>query len=244
MFARLQPLIERAELVGCSGPPGNSGGVDLDDANASLQSQQRLYEFVSWGKNGACRGDQAHPLQYPALANPADVTGGDWFVPMSDSINPGAASERHLVQRMLAGEQAAFESFFSAHAGRLASFAARRSALDAAALEDVVQQTMIKAVRNLDGFRGESTLHTWLCQICRNVLADIRRKAGRQPRVDSLEATMEKSAALPVQLIDYRDPLDDCADDSTRAAIRQMINALPPALQPGAGTEVWRRIAH
>ncbi|MEJ0100758.1 MAG: sigma-70 family RNA polymerase sigma factor [Pseudomonadota bacterium] len=150
------------------------------------------------------------------------------LLPMGDSTNPDAASDQDLVRRMLSGEQAAFDAFFGAHAARLAAFASRRSALDAAALEDVVQQSLIKAIRNLAQFRGESTLHTWLCQICRNVLADIRRKADRQPRVESLEAAMEKSAALPVQLIDYRDPLEACADDSTRAAIRRTINALPP----------------
>ncbi len=150
------------------------------------------------------------------------------LAPMGDSTNAcGAASDQELVRRMLSGEQAAFDTFFIAHATRLAGFASRRSALDAATLEDVVQQTLIKAIRNLGQFRGESTLHTWLCQICRNVLADIRRKAERQPPVQSLEATMERSAALPVQLIDYRDPLDACADDSTRAAIRRTINALP-----------------
>jgi RNA polymerase sigma-70 factor (ECF subfamily) len=138
-------------------------------------------------------------------------------------------NEVDLVERMLAGEQSAFDCFFNGHAARLASFASRRCALDSAALEDVVQQTMINAIRNLDRFRGESTLFTWLCQICRNVLADIRRKASRQPIVDSLESIAAGgSAAMPVQLIDYRDPLDACSADSHRGDIRSTVNELPP----------------
>ncbi len=138
-------------------------------------------------------------------------------------------NELELVERMLAGEQAAFDCFFNGNAARLATFAARRCALDSSAVEDVVQQTMINAIRNLRGFRGESTLFTWLCQICRHVLADIRRKAARQPAVDSLDAlAVNKSASLPVQLIDYRDPLDACSSDSLRAAIRKAVNDLPP----------------
>ena len=96
-----------------------------------------------------------------------------------------------------------------AYAARLGAFAARRSPLDAAALEDVVQVTMIKALRGLRSFRGGSSLFTWLCQICRNHLADLRRKAERQPGTQSLEQLeSNKSSKALAELIDYRDPLD------------------------------------
>src|SRR5687767_11158910 len=88
---------------------------------------------------------------------------------------------------MLRGEQRAFDEFFDAFAPRLGAFAARRSSLDAAALEDVVQVTMINAIRGLATFRGGSALFTWLCQICRNQLADARRKFERQPKSQSLD---------------------------------------------------------
>jgi RNA polymerase sigma-70 factor (ECF subfamily) len=138
--------------------------------------------------------------------------------------------EQDLVERMRRGEQSAFDQFFDAYASRLAAFAARRSPLDAAALEDVVQVTMINAIRGLAGFRGGSALFTWLCQICRNHLADIRRKAARQPKVESLEA-MEQSKPLAevIELTDFRDPLDDCIEDSTRGAVRRVVNQLPAA---------------
>lgn len=137
--------------------------------------------------------------------------------------------EQELLTRMQAGDQRAFGQFFDAYAGRLAAFAARRSPLDASALEDIVQQTLINAMRNLAQFRGDATIFTWLCQICRNLLADARRKAARQPEVASLDAMVEaRPSAIPVQLLDYRDPLDECAADSTRSAVRRSVNALPP----------------
>jgi RNA polymerase sigma-70 factor (ECF subfamily) len=136
--------------------------------------------------------------------------------------------ERDLVDRMRRGEQQAFDHFFAAYAGRLAAFAARRCSLDAAALEDVVQVTMINAMRGLGGFRGGSALFTWLCQICRNHLADITRKAQRQPAVKSLDAMVEgRQTAEVVELTDFRDPLDECADDAARGAVRRAINRLP-----------------
>jgi RNA polymerase sigma-70 factor (ECF subfamily) len=136
--------------------------------------------------------------------------------------------EQDLIHRMRRGEQRAFDLFFEAYAARLVAFAARRSALDAAALEDVVQMTMINAMRGLAGFRGGSSLFTWLCQICRNHLADARRKAARQPKVESLDAmTEERPLAKVVQLTDFRDPLDECAADDDRSAVRRAINRLP-----------------
>lgn len=136
--------------------------------------------------------------------------------------------ERDLITRMRRGEQRAFDKFFDAYAERLGSFAARRSALDAAAIEDVVQMTMINAMRSLESFRGESSLFTWLCQICRNQLADARRKAARQPPMQSFEQlSEEKPLAKVVQLTDFRDPLDECAADDDRGSVRRALNKLP-----------------
>lgn len=137
--------------------------------------------------------------------------------------------EQDLIIRMRRGEQRAFDQFFDAYAARLGAFAARRSALDSAGLEDVVQMTMINAMRGLAAFRGGSSLFTWLCQICRNHLADARRKAARQPAMKSLEEFGgEKPLAKVVQLTDFRDPLDECVTDDERGAVRRAINRLPP----------------
>jgi RNA polymerase sigma-70 factor (ECF subfamily) len=136
--------------------------------------------------------------------------------------------ETDLVQRMLRGDQRAFDEFFDSYAARIAAFASRRSSLDAAPLEDVVQLTLINAVRSLGTFRGGSSLFTWLCQICRNQLIDARRKADRQPRSESLEElSKRRPAAEIVELVNYRDPLEECTEDSNRDAVRRTINRLP-----------------
>src|ERR1700680_1269797 len=91
--------------------------------------------------------------------------------------------------RMRAGEQRAFHEFFNSSAPRLLAFLARRSGLDTASLEDIVQNTLIKAVRNLASYRGEAALFTWLTQICHRELADVHRKATRRPAHVSLDET-------------------------------------------------------
>lgn len=138
------------------------------------------------------------------------------------------SDEQDLVNRMRRGEQRAFDQFFDRYAARVGAFIARRSAFDAAGIEDVVQMTMINAMRGLANFRGGASLFTWLCQISRNHLADARRKAARQPVMQSLdELADERPLATVVQLTDFRDPLDECASESDRGAVRRAINRLP-----------------
>ena len=48
---------------------------------------------------------------------------------------------------------------------------------DRTAAEDVVQETFLKAFRNLDSFRGESSEKTWLIKIAMNSCRDYRRSA-------------------------------------------------------------------
>jgi RNA polymerase sigma-70 factor (ECF subfamily) len=137
--------------------------------------------------------------------------------------------EHELVSKMRRGDRRAFNEFFDTYVPRLTSFASRRSSLDSAAIEDVVQQTMINAMRNLDGFRGGSSLFTWLCKICRNLLVDARRHAARLPNITSIEdLSAERPLATVVELTDFRDPLDECEVDSTRGAVRRIVNRLPP----------------
>ncbi|HTG75530.1 MAG TPA: RNA polymerase sigma factor, partial [Steroidobacteraceae bacterium] len=63
---------------------------------------------------------------------------------------------------------------------RLYRFALPRLSRDEDLAKDVVQATLIKALRGLAGFRGDSALFTWLCQICRREIVDQLRKLRRR----------------------------------------------------------------
>lgn len=75
-------------------------------------------------------------------------------------------TDRLLVRRLLAGDERAFDEFFADYFPRLFRFAVARLRDDDAA-EDVVQATLMQAVRKLHTWRGEAALFTWLCTICR-----------------------------------------------------------------------------
>lgn len=137
-------------------------------------------------------------------------------------------ADRILVSRMLAGEQRAFDEFFNASASRLAAFVSRRSGLDPASVEDIVQNTLIKAVRSLASYRGEAALFTWVTEICRHELADARRKAARRPAHDSLDEP--DAVAFPVPQLwvpEHREPAAEAEAQRQRKAVVQALNDLP-----------------
>ena len=80
-------------------------------------------------------------------------------------------TDRRLVRRLLRKDPRAFEEFFSANFGHLFRFCATRVPYPDQC-EDIVQETLVKAVTKLHTYRGEAALFTWLCGICRNEIAD------------------------------------------------------------------------
>lgn len=136
--------------------------------------------------------------------------------------------ERELMGGIRRGDRLAFNELFNSYVPRLSAFAMRNSSLDPAAVEDIVQMTMINAMRNLDSYRGDAALFTWLCAICRNHLVDVSRAALRRPVVQSIdELTPERPYSTVAALSDSRDPLDECEADCIRRSVRRIVNTLP-----------------
>ena len=111
------------------------------------------------------------------------------------------AADLELVQRCRQGEPAAYEELYRAHSARLYSLLLRMlgGAEDA---EDLLQEVFLQAYRKLDGFRGESSLGTWLYRLAVNQCLDYLR--GRQNRMAKATASLddddaaEPAAAQPV----------------------------------------------
>ena len=92
------------------------------------------------------------------------------------------SEEKLLIQRMLGGDEQAFEAFFNAYFPRVYRFALPRLNRDVEAAREVVQATLAKAMRRIGDFRGESALFTWICQICRREVVDYIRSRRRHVR--------------------------------------------------------------
>src|SRR5262245_54764992 len=103
--------------------------------------------------------------------------------------------DQTLARRALRGDDQAFSELFAIYFPRLFRRALRRVA-DEDAAEDIVQATLIKAMRSLASWRGEASLFTWLCTICRREVHDYWQRVGRHPEVAPIDDAPEVRAAL------------------------------------------------
>ena len=131
--------------------------------------------------------------------------------PMSGQPPTARVSDKALVRRLLSGDEAAFRHFFDGHFPRLYRFALKRTDGDHDAAEEIVQKTLIAAMRKLHGYRGEATLFTWLCAICRREAAAWRVARGRHaammlpedaPEIRQQLAALAAMAAQPDEAFD------------------------------------------
>ncbi|MEO7385631.1 MAG: RNA polymerase sigma factor [Gammaproteobacteria bacterium] len=135
-----------------------------------------------------------------------------------------------LVQRMLAGNERAFTAFFDDYFPRVYRFALPRLNNDADAAAEVVQATLVKAMRKLRDFRGEASLFTWVCQICRHEVVDyLRRESRHADKVVRIDDSPEVRAAVdaiagPV----IEEPASRYSQAEVRQLVRTILDRLPP----------------
>lgn len=139
------------------------------------------------------------------------------------------ASERELVRAMLAGEERAFNAFFTAYFPRVYRFALPRLGGDAEAGKEVVQATLVKAVKNLASFRGEAALFSWVCQICRRQIVDyLRANKRHRDRVVLIDDSPEMRAALEaIEAPREDEPLRRYDSAETRRLVKSVLDRLP-----------------
>jgi RNA polymerase sigma-70 factor (ECF subfamily) len=129
---------------------------------------------------------------------------------------------------MRAGEQRAFNEFFLANVPRLLAFTTRYSRLDSASVEDIVQNTLVKAMRNLNTYRAEASLYTWLTQICLYELVDNTRKMARRPAHVSLHDIEDLWRVLgQLRVPAHQEPAAEVETELRRAAVLNTLQSLP-----------------
>jgi RNA polymerase sigma-70 factor (ECF subfamily) len=137
--------------------------------------------------------------------------------------------DRQLVDRMLAGEERAFVTFFETYFPRVYRFALPRVRRNEDAAKDIVQATLIKAMRKLGDWRGDAALFTWLCQICRREIADhVRSQRRRDEKVVLIEDSEEVRAALEsIEAPASYDPLRRADGAELQRLVHAVLDRLP-----------------
>jgi len=105
--------------------------------------------------------------------------------------------DRKLVDRLVKGDERAFDFFVDEYYPRLYRFAYSRLGRDADAAQDIVQSTFSNVIRKIGSYRGEAALFTWLCSFCRFEIAAYWKKQGkRTSEVELVEDSQHARAAL------------------------------------------------
>ena len=103
-----------------------------------------------------------------------------------------SVNDTQLITRVVAGDAAAERELYETYVDRIYRLAFRLAGEDALA-RDFTQATFIRAFEKIGGFRGDSSLSTWLHSIGVSVALNGLRKTKRQR---SREAPMEEGLTI------------------------------------------------
>jgi|SRR5688500_6454757 len=126
-------------------------------------------------------------------------------------------SDLDLVERWKSGDERAATAIVERHAPALARYASSLGARED--IEELVQDTFVRAFGAIDSFRGESSLRTWLFTIQRRLVLDRARAYKR------------KGIRLPIDeadIVTSGDALGDMVASETERRILAAVSRLSP----------------
>ena len=135
--------------------------------------------------------------------------------------------DRKLAKRMLRGDDRAITEFCNYYIPKLYRFACSRlpNSYDA---DDVVQVVVANAARRIETYRGEATLLTWLCQICRREISKHLAAQAKHQNVVSLTEDDDAASTvenLPASAMDQPDSVTGRVE--TISEIQGVLDQLP-----------------
>jgi RNA polymerase sigma factor (sigma-70 family) len=153
------------------------------EGNRTVLLVARTWTIVMW-PNWLCAGGTIRE----AVAVTTRV------IPRSAGVTGDAEDDLRLLRAGQTGDREALAALFTRH--ETALFRVCRGVLNNATdAEDAVQETLLRALRALskpDGFRGQSSVKTWLYRIAVNVCLDWKRQ--HRPSVPLEEAWLNTAA--------------------------------------------------
>lgn len=141
-----------------------------------------------------------------------------------------------LVQRTLAGDQRAFEMLVVKYQRRVERLIGRM-VRDTDLVQDIAQETFIRAYRALGQFRGEAQFYTWLYRIAVNTAKKQLMELKRDPVVlmSTLKSADDDETSgveheLNAQVADAETPEAVLASKEIAEAVNAAMEALPKEL--------------
>ena len=139
-----------------------------------------------------------------------------------------------LVERTIAGDQGAFELLVIKYQRRIQRLIGRM-VRDVDLVEDIAQETFIRAYRALPQFRGESAFYTWLYRIAVNTakkaLGELKRDLLVTESARASQDEDDETSAVENELTDGETPESLLASREVAAAVNEAVLALSEDLR-------------
>lgn len=149
------------------------------------------------------------------------------------SQQTSADSDVLLVERAVAGDKIAFELLVIKYQRRIQRLIARM-VRDAGLVEDIAQETFIRAYKALPQFRGEAQFYTWLYRIAVNTAKKFLMELRRDPLVTQAAFAgsdeEDETSAGRSEPITQEGPESVMAAKEIAAALNAAVEALPDDL--------------
>jgi len=157
---------------------------------------------------------------------------------MTDEVNasPGDQamdSDAMLVERTVAGDQKAFELLVIKYQRRIQRLIGRM-VRDVDLIEDIAQETFIRAYRALAQFRGEAQFYTWLYRIAVNTAKKALMDLKRNPTVSENSFKLgddDETSQLENELTSSETPEAVLASKEIAEMVNAAMDALPEELR-------------
>jgi len=135
-------------------------------------------------------------------------------------------NDTELIAQALSGNNRAFETLYRNHYTQIYGVLAQRTA-DRDTVDDLVQNTFMRAFRSLHTFKGNAAFSTWLTQIALNVYrSHLRSKQARQNWIYETEDP-EQVTGVVREAIRHENPEKTVQEKERAELIRRGIMTLP-----------------
>ena len=138
--------------------------------------------------------------------------------------------DQALVERVQKGDKKAFDILVLKYQQRVMNILSR-FVRDPSEVQDLAQETFIKAYRALATFRGDSAFYTWVYRIAINTAKNFIVAQGRRPPRDDVEASEAEQYAGADGLQEQASPERVLLKDEIAEMVFRTIDELPEDLK-------------
>jgi len=140
-------------------------------------------------------------------------------------------SEIQLLEQIKQGDKQAFDVLADKYRGRIER-AVSRYVHERAAINDVTQETLMRAFVGIPKFNGDSQFYTWVYRIAINTAKNYAKKNNKNGVEIDIDSNIGKYFVAKKSLhTDENDPENINENSEFEAAIKKAIDALPDNLR-------------